>query len=170
MCSSVPPRYQGVRGLTLTTLSPSSALIGMKWTFARFKVLREFAEIRTDFGEYFLAVVNEVHFIHGNDDVRNRKQRRDERMPARLRQNTLCARPPARWQAARSTRPSPCSACTARARRVGNDELALRRGEIPVRDIDRDSLLAFGFKPSVSSEKSIGPAERFTDAFFTDAS
>ena len=29
-CSNVPPRYHGVRGLCVTTLSPSSALIGMK--------------------------------------------------------------------------------------------------------------------------------------------
>jgi hypothetical protein len=32
------------------------------------------------------------------------------------------------------------------ARRVGDDELAFRRGEIAIRDVDRDALFAFCFQ------------------------
>ena len=55
------------------------------------------------------------------------------------------------------------------ARRVGEDELAPRRGEVAVGDVDGDALLALGAcRPSVNSEKSIGPAVRFFDAFSTE--
>ena len=62
---------------------------GNEMDVRKIQIAREFLEIRTDVREYLLAVVNEVHFIHGNNNVRDRKQRSDKRMPARLRQNTF---------------------------------------------------------------------------------
>jgi hypothetical protein len=40
------------------------------------------------------------------------------------------------------------------ARRIGDDELAARRGEITVGDVDGDALLALGFQP-VGEEREV---------------
>jgi hypothetical protein len=52
------------------------------------------------------------------------------------------------------------------ARRIREDELPSRCREVPVRDVNGDALLTLG--PSVNSEKSMGPATRLSDAFFTE--
>ena len=159
MCSSVPPRYQGVRGLTLTTLSPSSALIGMKWTFERCRSRANSLEIGTDLREDFLAVVDEVHLVHGNDYVRNRKQRSDERMPPRLRQHAFARidQHDGKLRGGRAGRH--VARVLLMPGRVGDDELALRRREVPIRDIDRDSLLAFGLQ-AVGEQREVDRARR----------
>ena len=52
-------------------------------------------------------------------------------------------------------------------RRVGDDELAPRRGEIAVRDVDGDALLALGAQAVGQQRKIDGPADRFTEALVT---
>ena len=44
------------------------------------------------------------------------------------------------------------------AGRVGDDEAALRRGEVAVGDVDGDALLALGAQPSVSRARLISPS------------
>ena len=47
----------------------------------------------------------------------------------------------------RSTRGDHVSCVLLVARRVGDDELSLRRGEVSIGDVDRDPLLPFSFEP-----------------------
>ena len=54
------------------------------------------------------------------------------------------------------------------AGRIGDDELAPRRGEVAVGHVDGDALLAFGAQ-AVGEQREIDrPAVRFTDALATD--
>ncbi len=74
------------------------------------------------------------------------EQRGDECVSARLRQHALAGVDQNhRNVAARSTRRHVARVLLVPGR-VGDDELAFRRREVAVRDVDRDALLAFGLQ------------------------
>ena len=53
---------------------------------------------------------------------------------------------------------------------IGDDELALRRGEVAIGDVDGDALLAFGAQ-AVGQQREIDrPGRAIDGAFLTDAS
>ena len=79
-----------------TTLSPSSALMGMNFT-SNVQPRQEILDFIPDFGEPLLAPVHQIHFVDGDDDVRDAEQRGEIGVPARLLDDALGARPPARW-------------------------------------------------------------------------
>jgi hypothetical protein len=51
--------------------------------------LRERLEVGLDLAEALLREVDEIHLVHGHDDVRDREDRRDVAVPARLLDHAL---------------------------------------------------------------------------------
>jgi hypothetical protein len=56
------------------------------------------------------------------------------------------------------------------AGRIGDDELAFRRGEIAIGDVDGDALLALGAQAVGEQREIDGPAAAVGEAFATLAS
>src|SRR5690606_26898646 len=85
-----------------------------------------------------------VHLVDGDEEVRNAQERGDGGMPARLPGDAgggidqyhrqVCARGPGDHVAR----------VLLMAWRVGDDERSTGRGEVAVRDVDGDALLALG--------------------------
>ena len=91
-----PVRFRDVRAASgpdtncicepgLTTLSPSSALIGTLSTFRIPNALRQCKKITLQLKKNILAVIHQVHFVHSGQHVRNSQQRRDVSVAASLR-------------------------------------------------------------------------------------
>ena len=76
-------------GLRSTTLSPSSALNGMKTMSFSASLGGERAEVVADAVEHGLVVADEVHLVHGHDHVLHAEQRGDEGVALGLRQDAL---------------------------------------------------------------------------------
>ena len=100
-----------------------------------------------DLAEAVLVPVDEVHLVHARDHVADPEQGGDVRVPVRLLEQPVDGVD----EHQRGLRGRGAGDHVARvpdvARRVGDDERALRRGEEAVRDVDRDALLALGAQP-----------------------
>ena len=111
----------------------------------------------------FLAVIHEVHLVDRHENIRNSKQRRDVRVPPRLRQNALRRVD----QNHREIRGRSAGGHVARvllvARRIRDDEFPARRFKIAVGDVDGDALLALGAQ-AVGEQRKIHRARRAIDA------
>ncbi len=119
--------------------------------------MRDRGEIGADLLEDGAVEPHLVHLVDRHDDLRNREQRRDGGMPARLRRDS-----------ARGVHEDDGEIRGARARdhvarvllvagRVGDDEAAPRRREVTVGDVDGDALLAFEREP-VGEEREVEAA------------
>ena len=93
-----------VRPTRSTTLSPCSAVIGMNVDVGRGQLAPERAKSRAISSKRSSVVVDEVHLVDGDDEVRDAEQRRDEARGARLLDARRGARRPARSRRRRSTR------------------------------------------------------------------
>ncbi len=91
-----------------------------------------------------LVVVDEVHLVDAEHEVRHAEQRREERVATRLLEDAVAGVD----EDQREVRGRRAGDHVARvlnvAGRVGDDELALRGREVAVGDVDGDALLAFG--------------------------
>ncbi len=104
----------------------------------------ERAELVADAFEHDLVVVDEIHLVDAHDEVRHAEQRRDERVALGLLDDAL-ARIDEDHRQIRGRRPGDHVARVLHvAGGVGDDELAPRRVEVAVGDVDRDALLALG--------------------------
>ncbi|CAB3731085.1 hypothetical protein LMG24076_05454 [Trinickia soli] len=108
-----------------------------------------------DLVEARLAVVDQVHLVDRHDHVLQAQQLHDRAVAFRLRQQDRAAFFVLRHtrgvdQDDRRMRRRSARHHVARvllvARRVGDDELAPRRGEVAIGHVDRDALLALGFQ------------------------
>ena len=108
------------------------------------EVLREFGERGDDVAEGLRVVVDEVHLVHGEHEMRDAQQARDVRVAARLLQQALARVDEHDREVGRRGARHHVPRVLLVARGVGDDELARRRGEVAVRDVDRDALLALG--------------------------
>ena len=143
-----------MRSLAVTMLSPFSADTGTKRTFADPELTREFDIRIADLVEARFAVLDQIHLVDRDDHVLQPEQLDDRAVALRLRQQLRDAvvERDARGvdENDRGVRRRCARHHVARvllvARRVGDDELALRGREIAVRDVDRDALLALGFE------------------------
>ena len=101
-------------------------------------------ELLDDRIEHALVEVDQVHLVDAHDDVRDAQQRGDERVALGLRDHALAGVD----QHDRQIRGGRARDHVARVLlvpgRVGDDEPALRGGEVAVGDVDRDALLALG--------------------------
>jgi hypothetical protein len=97
---------------------------------------------RADRLERCKVVLAKVHLVHAHEEVRNPEERRNVRMSTRLRKHPETGVDQndgdVRGRSARRHVPRVLNV----AGRVGDDELALLRREVAVRDVNRDALLA----------------------------
>ncbi len=104
----------------------------------------EVGELDDDLLEALLREVDEIHLVHGDDDVRDAEDRGDVGVPARLLDHAA----PRVEQDHRHVRGGRACDHVPRvldvAGRVGELETASRRHERAVGDVDRDPLLALG--------------------------
>ena len=108
------------------------------------RVLRD---IRGDAAIDGLVVVHEVDLVHGDDHVRHAQQRRDGEVAQRLLANAVpCIDEHHEGVGSRGSRDGVAGVLHVPGA-VREDEGAARRGEVPVRDVDRDALLALGAQP-----------------------
>ena len=99
-----------------------------------------------DLEEAFFAPVDEVHLVHRDDEVRNAEQRREIRVTPSLLDHAEPRIDEDDGHVRRARARDHVARVLHMPRRVGDDELPLRRGEVTVGDIDGDALLAFGAK------------------------
>ena len=90
------------------------------------------------------VVVDEVHLVDAQHEVANLEQRRDHRVAPRLLEHTLARVDEHEREVGGRRAGHHVARVLHVARRVGDDELATRRREVAVRDVDRDALLALG--------------------------
>ena len=137
-------RTSGIASPRSTTLSPRSADIGIARSSCRPRRRRERLKVGLDLAEALLGEVDEVHLVHGDDDVRDREDRGDVGVAARLLDHALARVE----QDHRDVRGRGAGDHVARVLhvpgRVGELEAAARRDERAVGDVDRDALLALG--------------------------
>ena len=135
----------------------------------------ERAELLADLVVALLRVVDQVHLVDAHEQVRDAEQRREEGMPARLLEHTVAGVDQDQRDVGGGRTGDHVARVLDVARRVGDDELAARRGEVPVCDIDRDALLALGAQ-AVGEQRQVrafvatGDAGRFdrTELVFED--
>ena len=88
---------------------------------------------------------HQVHFVDRYGEMTDSQQICDERVPSRLRQHAVARIDQNDGEIGRGKR---SVAHIARVlfmpRRIGDDELALRRREVAIGDIDGDALFTFG--------------------------
>ena len=143
-CSSDEPSYHGMFAERSTTLSPCSAEIGMNvrsWTSSFAANSRNSL---LDALEHGLVVVDEVHLVDAQHEVRHAEQRREERVPARLLDDAVAGVDEDQREVGGRRAGDHVARVLDVAGRVGDDELARRRREVAVGDVDRDALLALG--------------------------
>ena len=98
-------------------------------------------ELLLDLFEHRLLVVDEVHLVHAQHEVRDPQQRRDEGVALRLLKNAIARVDEDQRQVGGRRAGHHVARVLNVTGRVGDDELPLRRGEVPVGDVDRDALL-----------------------------
>jgi hypothetical protein len=104
-------------------------------------------ELVLDLVEHGPVVVDEVHLVDAQQEVRDPQQRRDERVALRLLEDALAGVDQDQGQVG-------CRRARHHVARVlnvpggvGDDELPPRGREVPVRHVDRDALLPLRSQP-----------------------
>jgi hypothetical protein len=101
-------------------------------------------ELSRDVLEDVLVEVDEVHLVDAHHEVRDAEQRGDESVPTRLLEHTLARVQEDQREVGRRRARDHVARVLLVAGSVGDDELAARRVEVAVGDVDRDALLALG--------------------------
>ena len=83
-CSRLDPSYQGMFADRVTTLSPLSADTGIDGQVRHSSLAAKLRELVADPLEDLLGVVDEVHLVDAQHQVRHLQQRGEERVPAAL--------------------------------------------------------------------------------------
>ena len=112
-------------------------------------------ELLDDLVEALSVVVDQVHLVDRDDEVRDAQQRRDERMAPGLLEHALARVDQDDGQVGGRRAGDHVARVLHVARRVGDDELPLRRGEVAVGDVDGDALLALGAQ-AVGEQRQVG--------------
>ena len=109
-------------------------------------VRQDLLEVVDDVVEDLAVEIDQVHLVDGQRELGDPEQLRDSRVAPRLDADAVARVD----QQNRDVGGRGAGGHVARVllvpRRVGEDELAARGGEIPVRDVDRDALLALGLE------------------------
>ncbi len=114
----------------------------------------ETAQLGLDATEDVLVPTDEVHLVDREDDVRDAQQRRDQRVAARLLDDPLPRVDENDGQVRRRSARHHVARVLDVTRRVRDDELAPRRREVAVGDVDRDALFALGAQ-AVGEERQV---------------
>ena len=105
---------------------------------------KKFAILLFDLAKAFLRVMYEVHFVYGDEQMADAEEGSDKCVPLRLRQQPFRSIDENHCQIGGRSAGRHVSCVLFMARCVRDDELSPRRAEIPVSDVNRDALLAFG--------------------------
>ena len=132
---------------------------------ADLKPLGQGAEVAADGVENLLRPLDQVHLVDGDNDVRDLEQRGDDGVAARLVQQTLLGVDEDDGEVGRAGAGDHIPGVLEVAGSVGHDELAARRGEKAVGDVDGDLLLALGAEAvGEQSQIALGLAQPLTGA------
>ena len=126
------------------------------------------AEVRLDGAEGRFVVADQIHLVHRHQNVTHAQQRRNVSVTARLDQHSLAGVDQNHRRIGRRRAGCHISRVLLVAGRIGDDELAPRRGEIAVGNIDRDALFAFGAEP-VRKQREIDLSRRGRSLSFNRA-
>ena len=107
----------------------------------------EGGELALELVEARLCEVDEVHLVHGDDQLRDAEQRRDRRVPARLREHAEARVEQDDGDVGGRGAGRHVARVLLVPRGVGDDELSRLGREVAVGDVDRDALLALGEQP-----------------------
>ena len=153
--SSGCPSNQGMLVERSTTLSPARAEIGTKSrsviSSLAAKLVKSCADLLVD----RLVVVDEVHFVDAEDQVRHPQQRGEQGVAAGLFEHAFAGVDQEQRQAGGRGAGDHVARVLDVAGSVGDHELALRRREVAVGDVDRDPLLALG-PQAVGQQRQVG--------------
>src|SRR5205823_11125843 len=97
-----------------------------------------------DFQEPFLVPFHEVHLVHGDDEVRDAEQSREIGVTAALLDDAIARVHEHDGEVGRGGAGDHVARVLHVTGRVGDDELAARRGEVAIGDVDGDALLTLG--------------------------
>ena len=108
------------------------------------QLLEERRELVDDLGEARLAVVDEVHLVDRDDEVRDAEQGADERVALGLLQHASARVQQDHREVGGRGAGHHVARVLLVAGAVGDDEAPPRGREVAVGDVDRDALLALG--------------------------
>ncbi len=108
---------------------------------------QQLLEVVADAVEHAAVEIDEVHLVDGQDEVIDAEQPRNPRVALGLDANAVARVDQQDGEVGGGRAGRHVARVLLVAGRVGQDELAPRRGEVAVRDVDRDSLLPLGFQP-----------------------
>ena len=128
-------------------LSPFSADTGMNVTSCRLERAGELGELLADLVEALLAVADEVHLVDADHEVGHAEQRHQQAVPAGLLEDALAGVDEDDGEVGGRGAGDHVARVLDVAGAVGDDEVARRRREVAVGDVDRDALLALGAQP-----------------------
>ena len=111
------------------------------------QMLGEVAKILFDLLKDFGRITDQIHLVDGDDDMPNAEDRHDDAVPLRLRQDAFARIDEQHGEVRSRGACRHIAGILFMAGRIGDNELALRGGEIAISDVDCDPLLAFGRKP-----------------------
>ena len=97
-----------------------------------------------DFEKPFLVPVHEIHLVHGDDEVRDAEQGGEVGVPAALFDDAIARVHKHDGEVRGRSARDHVAGVLHVAGRVGDDELAARRGEVAIGDVDGNALLALG--------------------------
>ena len=119
---------------------------------------RELGELGADLVEALLRVLDQVHLVDAEHEVLHLQQRRDHRVAARLLEHALAGVDEHQREVGGRRAGDHVARVLHVPGGVGDDELALRRREVAVGDVDGDALLALG-PQAVGEQREVGVVE-----------
>ena len=106
------------------------------------RIVRKTRERVRDGDEDVLPIADGVHLVDGQHEMRNAEQVGERRVALRLRDNALARVDKQDGELRGACRRDHVARVLLVPRRVGDDELAPRRREVAIGDVDGDALLA----------------------------
>src|SRR5712675_2554902 len=97
--------------------------------------------------KHIFPVIDEVHLVHRRQHIAYSQQRSDERVTPCLRQNSFAGIHKNHRQVRRRRSRGHIARVLLVARSICDDKFPPRGGEVPIGDVDRDTLLSFRAQP-----------------------
>ena len=138
-------------------MSPYRAATGIATSSRDADQAAELAQLDLDLAEASFVVVDEVHLVHGEHDVRDTEELHDRGVPTGLLDDTLARVEQHDGDVGGGRAGDHVARVLDVTRRVGELEPAPLGHERPVGDVDRDALLALGAQ-AVGEEREVDVA------------
>ena len=108
------------------------------------EAIYEIRKILPNFLVAFPAVIHQVHLVDCDNEMADAQKMRDERVTPRLRHDSVPCIDQDDRQITVTGAGDKISRVLLVSGRIRDDELSFGRGEVPIRNVDRDALLALG--------------------------